>query len=122
MITKQKAPVLKVLLRQRVIVEDGLVFDAEREATLAVQPFVGLWLYNTVCPPPGCDESGEPIEEMAYDLKTGRVICYLPIDDYRPESSGCDDWTEKDVRQYYRDWTLTRDETCRAARKRKKDK
>jgi len=122
MTTKATGAAFKVLLKKRVIVEDGLVFDAEREITLPVQPFVGLDLYNSEWHPPGCDESEDRIESIGYDLKTGRVICYLPIDDYRPESSGCDDWTEKDVRQYYRDWTLTRDETCRAARKRKKDK
>jgi hypothetical protein len=121
MITKQKTPVQKVLLRQRVIVKDGLVFDAEREVTLFIQPFVGLWLYNILWHPPGSEESDEPIKEMAYDLKTGRVICYLPLDDYRPESSGCE-WTEADVRQYYQDWTLTRDKTCRAATNRKKNK
>ena len=61
----------------------------------------------------GCDEAEESVERVAYDLKTGRVICYLPIDDYRPESSGSDDWTEKEVRERYRDWTLKRDESCK---------
>jgi hypothetical protein len=121
MITKQNATVQKVLLRQRVIVDDGLVFDAEREVTLLIQPFIGLWLYNILWHPPGSEESDEPIEEMSYDLKTGQVVCYLPRTDYRPESSGCE-WTEADVRQCYQDWTLTRDEICRAASKRKKDK
>jgi hypothetical protein len=112
MTTNQNTPV-PVLLRQRMIVADGLVFDAKREVTLPIQPFVGLTLYNTSMQPIGCDLSENAIERVAYDLKTGRVICYLPIDDYRPESSGSDDWTEKDVRERYRAWTLKRDENCK---------
>jgi hypothetical protein len=112
MTAKQNAPV-PIVLRRRVIIEDGLVFDAEREVTVPIQPFVGLVFYNILRTPPGCDDSEERVEEVAYDLKTGQVICYLDIDDYRPESSGCDDWTEAEVRDYYGDWTLKRDETCR---------
>lgn len=99
-----------VLLRQRVIVADHLVFDAERELALPIEPFAGLILYGTHRKPPGCDPSEEHVEEIAYDLDTDRVICYLPTDDYRPESSGSDDWTEEDVWAEYRDWKLTRDE------------
>jgi hypothetical protein len=106
---------LKLLLRQRVIVADGLVFDAEREVALPIAPFVGLLLYNTHWRPPDCDESEEPIEKIAYDLKTGHLVCYLPDDDYRPESSGSDDWTEQEVGEYYRDWVLQPDNRLQAA-------
>jgi hypothetical protein len=95
-----------VILHQRVIVADGLVFDAEREVSLPIEPFIGLTLYNTEWNPPGCDESEVEIENIAYDLKTGRLVCYLPVADFRLESSGSDDWTEEGVRQYYRDWKL----------------
>jgi hypothetical protein len=99
---------LKVILRRRVIVEDGVVFDAEREVSLPVAPFVGLRLYNTERVPEGCDESEDPIKEVACDLKTGRIFCYLPVADFRPESSGSQ-WAEEDVREEYLDWKLGRD-------------
>jgi hypothetical protein len=98
-----------VILRKRVIVTDGLVFEAEREVSLPIQPFVGLQLYNTEWRTPGCDQSEDSIEEIAYDFKTGRLLCYLPHDDFRPDSSGSDDWTEEDVRQRYRDWKIDPD-------------
>ena len=65
MITKHNAPALTVLLRQRVIIAERLVFDAEREVTLPIQPFIGLHLYNTTWVLPGSDESEEQIEDMA---------------------------------------------------------
>ena len=117
---KQNGPV-SVILRQRVIVDDSLVFDAERQVTFPIQPFVGLVLYNALRTPPGCDANEEHVAEVAYDLSTGEVICYLGIDDYRPESSGCGDWTEEDVREYYVDWTLKRDETIRPTAERNGD-
>ncbi len=106
MISKANAPALTVVLHQRVVMADGLAFDAQREVSLPIQPFVGLCLYNTLWCPPDCDANEEPIEKIAYDLKTGRVFCFLRVHDYRPESSGSDYWTEDEVREYYRDWTL----------------
>ena len=99
-----------VILCKRVIVTDDLAFDAEREVRLPIPPFVGLCLYNDERVPRGCDPSEDHIEMVAYDLKTGRILCYLPVSDFRPESSGSDDWTEEDVREYYRDWKLERDD------------
>ena len=104
----QNAP---VLLRRRVILTHGLIFDAQREVILPIQPFVGLTLYNATWSPPDSDDSEDRIEEIAYDLKSGRLICYLRRDDYRPESSGSNDWIEDDVIEHYRDWTLQREET-----------
>ena len=108
MSTNAKRATRTVLLHRRVIVANALIFQAEREVRLPIEPFVGLRLYNTEWRPPGCDENEDRIKEIAYDLKTGRVLCYLPTDDYRAESSGSDEWTEEDVRQRYRDWTLER--------------
>lgn len=98
-----------VLLHKRVIVSDALVFDAEREVSLPLAPFVGLCLYNTESRPPDGDESEDWIEEIAWDLKTGRVICYLRDDDYRAASSGSLSWTEKEVRRRLQGWSLTPD-------------
>jgi len=105
MSSKQNVP---VVLRVRVIVADNLISNAEREVTLAIQPFVGLNLYNSTRVPPGCDFTDEKIQAIAYDLKTGQVICYLPLDDFRRQSSG-GDWTEDEVRKRYQDWKLDRD-------------
>src|SRR5712691_8776979 len=96
----------KVILRTRVIVTDDLVFKAEREVRLPIPPFVGLHLYNSEWRFPGCEESEDHIREIAYNLKTKQLICYLPTHDFRYESSGSEDWTEKDVRDYYQDWKL----------------
>src|SRR6266542_158248 len=104
MTTKANKATLKVLLQKRVILAKGLIFEAERELDLPIQPFVGLTLYNTEWCPPGCDESEDGIKEIAYDLKTGRILCYLPIDDFREEDNNY--WTEERVRQRYRAWTL----------------
>ena len=98
-----------VVLCQRVIFSDELIWDAEREVHLPIQPFVGLVLLNCEWKPPDFDQSEDPIEHVFCDLKTGRVCCYLPISDYRYESSGCDDWREDEVRERYQGWTLTRD-------------
>jgi hypothetical protein len=106
MICDRNNSMFKVVLLKHVIVTDSLAFDAEREPTLPIPPFVGLSLHNTDVVPPNCDEGEDVIEEIACDLKSGRTICFLPDEDYRPESSGCNDWTEQDVRQHYRDWTL----------------
>jgi hypothetical protein len=59
---------------------------------------------KAMCVVPCCYEHDHGIEWIAYDLKTGRIICYLPIDDYRPEISGSHDWTEEDVLEHYGDW------------------
>jgi hypothetical protein len=67
-----------------------------------------LYLYNFQWRPPDFDEAEDLIRDIGYDLKTGQIVCYLPSDDFRVESSGCDDWTEKEVREYYQDWTLKR--------------
>jgi hypothetical protein len=114
MLTDANQPMLPVTLSQRVILADGVVFDAEREVGLPIPPFVGLQLYNTHWRSPGDDESEEPIEAMAYDLKTGRLVCYLPVDDYRAESIGSADWTEDDVRERYQDWVLQPDKVPKA--------
>jgi hypothetical protein len=98
-----------VILCKRLIVTDDLVFDAEREVRLPIPPFVGLRLDNSERVPEGCDASKDHIEEVAYDLRTGRILCRLANGDYRPASSGSDDWTEEDVREQYRDWRLERD-------------
>ena len=92
---------IRVVLRKRIILSDHVTFDAEREVGLPIAPFVGLHLYNDRWVPPGCDGIDEPIEEVGVDLRSGRTLCYLPTDDYRPESSGSSDWTEDDVRQRY---------------------
>jgi len=110
--TARPAASVPVLLRRRVVVMEGLAFDAEREVALPIQPFVGLVLHDTRWIPPGCEGNECKVEEVAYDLKTGQLICYLPKADYRPEESGCD-WTEDQVREHYQDWKLTRDEMCR---------
>jgi hypothetical protein len=109
MTTDENKAMFSVILHKQVIVSDDLVFKAEREVSLPIPPFVGLNLYNTDWAPEGCDESDDIIEEIGYDLKTGRLICFLPKEDYRPESSGIDDWTEEDIRQHYRDWKLERE-------------
>jgi len=75
-----------VILHKLIIVRDDLVFDAEREVRLPI-PFVGLQLYNTEWTPPGCDETEDRIQAIGYDLKTGQLICYLPVDDYSPEEN-----------------------------------
>jgi hypothetical protein len=110
--TSKQITSVPAILRQRVIVDDGLVFDAEREVTLPIQPFVGMVLYNVHWSAVEPDEGEEPIKEVACDLKTGEVFCYLENRDFRPESSGCH-WTESEVRERYQDWKLTRDEMCR---------
>ena len=103
-------PLLKVLLRKRVIVDDGLAFDAEREIELPIAPFVGLELFNAFWVPPGCDDPEDVIEMVGFNLKASRIECYLRMDDFRPEASGSDQWTEQDARERYRDWTLTQDD------------
>jgi hypothetical protein len=122
MATGENQATYKVTLRQRVVLADGCVYDAERELCLPIQPFVGLRLYRTEWSPPDWDGSEEPIEEIAYDLSTGRIFCYLSVVDFRPESSGSDNWTEEDVREKFRDWTLKRDETIRPEKSRKPTK
>ena len=101
---------MKVTLHKRVIVSDDLAFDAEREIDLPISPFVGLRVYGAEWRPKGCDPSADPIEAVGYDLPAGRVLCYLRPGDFRPETSGSDDWMEEDVRQHYRNWKLTREE------------
>src|SRR5260221_6335180 len=59
-------PLLKVLLRKRVIVDDGLAFDAEREIELPIAPFVGLELFNAFWVPPGCDDPEDVIEMVGF--------------------------------------------------------
>jgi hypothetical protein len=108
MTTGENKAMFIVVLHKRVILKDGLTFDAEREVSLPIAPFVGLHLYHAEWVTPGCDESDDDIEKIAFDLKTGQLICYLPEADYRPEHSGCDDWTEEEMRQHYRDWNLER--------------
>jgi hypothetical protein len=102
---------IKVLLQRCIIVDDGHVFDAEREVELSIDPFPGLLLYKT--------EWGEPdvVEEVASDLKSGRVLCVLPCGDFRRESSG-GDWTEDDIREIFQDWTLTLDPSVARSRAR----
>lgn len=104
-----KASTQKVTLQKRVIFSRDLIFEATRELALPVNPFVGLRLYNAEWRPPGFEESEDEITEIGYDVKTDRLFCYLPTDDFRKEASGSDDWTEQEVRAYYRDWTLKRD-------------
>jgi hypothetical protein len=99
----------RVVLHQRVIVDDDNVFRAEREMVLPFPPFVGLTLLQAEALPAGCDPSEDSIREVAYDVATGEVSCYLPCQDYRPEQSGSDDWTEEEIRGYYKDWKLVRD-------------
>lgn len=100
---------MKVTLHKRVIVADGVAFDAEREIDLPLAPFVGLRLYGAQWVPKGCDPSEDPIKEVGYDLPSGKLLCYLRHDDFRPEASGSADWTEDDIREHYRDWKLTRE-------------
>jgi hypothetical protein len=50
---------------------------------------------------------------MWSDWYVGFPFVFPAVDDYRPESGGCADWTEAEVREYYKDWTLKRDESCR---------
>ena len=88
------------------IVNDDLIFNAEHDVDLPIAPCIGLQLYNSEWRPAGFDESEVRIKEVAYDLKTGSLICYLPCDDFRYEASGCSDWTEKEVREYFRHWAL----------------
>jgi hypothetical protein len=108
----EKSTVIPVVLQKRVIVHDGLVFDAERELHLPVPPCVGMLLYNTEWRPPDCGESEDRVEQIGFDAATGKVYCYLPLNDFRPEFSGSDGWTEEDARDRYQDWTLTRDVHC----------
>jgi len=108
MTTNGNQTMQKFVFIKRVVMSDKLVFDAERELALPIQPFVGMHLYNTEWRPPDCDESDDEIEEIAYDVNTGRVFCYLPVDDFRPES-GDDEWTEEEVLEHYRDWTIKRE-------------
>ena len=110
MTTDANKAMLKVILRKRIIVADDFVFDAEREVDLPIPPFVGLQLYNTEWQMPGVDESEDHIEAIGYDLTMGRVLCYLPVTDFRPERSGSDDWTEEEVRQIYRRMHISRKE------------
>lgn len=106
MAPKGTNPTLTVCVCRRIVVNDRLLFSAEREIELPIAPFVGLQLFNLVAEPPGCDESDDSIEAVGFDLHTGQIICYLDLDDYRPEASGSDDWTVEDVKDRYRDWTL----------------
>jgi hypothetical protein len=99
---------IKVVLQKRIIVDDGHVFDAEREVELPIDPFPGLRLYSTEWTAPDWDESEDTVEEVATDLKSGRILCILTCGDFRRESSG-GDWTEDDVRELFQNWTLTRD-------------
>jgi hypothetical protein len=115
--TFEQTKSVPVILRQRVIINDGLVFDAEREVTLPIEPFVGMVLYNPYKSLFDPAEDEMPIEEIACYLKTGQVFCYLPIDDFRPESSGSR-WAEEDVLKRFQDWKLKRDERCRPAHER----
>lgn len=108
--SKAKNATLTVVLRKRIILTDDIIFDAEREVRLPIQPFVGLRLYNSEYRPRGFDESEDRIDAIAYDFKTHQVICYFQLDDFREEASGADDWTEEEVRDYHRDWTLTQDD------------
>ena len=97
-----------VLLRKRVITA-SCAFDAERKVAMPIQPFIGLELYNTEREPPGCDGSEDKIESIACDLKSGQVICYLPLADFRSKNNGGDVWSEEEVRARFRDWTITLD-------------
>lgn len=103
---------ITAFLRKRIIVAAKVVFDAERKVRFPIQPHVGLVLYNSVWCPFGPDESQEIIETIGYDLKSGHVECYLRTHDYRRKSSG-GDWTEQEVREVHRDWTLKRNKTIR---------
>jgi hypothetical protein len=96
-----------VFLRKRIIVSDNVIFQAEREVKLPISPCVGIRLYNTEWQAPGCDESEDRIEAIAYDLKTGRTHCYLSTADFRPEKSDAV-WSEDDVRALFQDWKLKR--------------
>jgi hypothetical protein len=109
MTAKPNATEFTVLLCQRVILNERVCFDAERELRLPIEPFVGLRLYNTLIQVSE-DDNEEEIEVIGYDLKTGRVSCYLTINDFRPEASGVPDFTEQDIRDEYRDWTLILDD------------
>jgi hypothetical protein len=99
---------LKVTLCKRIIVNDDLILEAERDVELPIHPFIGLVLYNTEWNPPDCDDSEDEIEFIAWDLKTNSVHCYLPLVDFRPESSG-GQWPEEDIRERFQDWRLQRD-------------
>jgi hypothetical protein len=100
----------RILLRRRVILTDIVAFEVEREVDLPLPPFVDLRLENSVWSPPGCDESEDEIQEIAYDLNSGQILCFLEVDDYRPQSSGNSGWTEAKVRQHYQQWAVKRDE------------
>src|SRR5260370_25551524 len=91
---------VKVILKQRVIVSGRLVFEAEREVRLPIQPFVGLVLYHVDWHPPGCDDGEEVVEQIAYDLKNGHLICYFDIHDFRFKAS-VGHWPAKWIRERF---------------------
>ena len=109
MTSKTNPAIFKVVLHQRVILSSDLIFEAERELDLPIPPFNGMRLCSTEWSPPDWDQSEEVIDMVYYNLKTGNVECFLPINDFREESSGSDDWTEEEVREKYRDWKLRRE-------------
>jgi hypothetical protein len=98
---------MRVTLHKQVVVSDHLAFDAEREVVLPMPPFAGMRLYGIECDSIG--EAEDVIDAIGCDLPTGRVSCYLPVDDLRPEFS-VGVWTEEEIRERYQDWVLTPDE------------
>ncbi len=95
----------KILLHKRIIVADGLILEAERELNLPIPPCIGLRLYSTEWTPPGCDDNEDIVDQIAWDVRTGRLHCLLPLADYRPERSGSH-WAESDIRELFQDWTV----------------
>ena len=98
---------MRVTLHKRIVVCDSLALDAEREVNLPVPPFVGMRLYGIECE--STNEAEDVVEAIGCDVPTGRIHCYLPVDDFRPEESG-GVWTEEEIRERHRDWVLTPDE------------
>jgi hypothetical protein len=118
MAARSRTAAYRIVLYKRVIVADGVVYEAERKLDLPIAPFIGLQLLNTERVPPGCDPSDDEIKEIAYDAKTGCLWCYLRYDDFRIEASGSH-WTEKEALAHFKDWTLKREEPLTPRRKSK---
>jgi len=61
-------------------------------ASCVIRQRLDFYSRHTIRKPDGCDDSEESIDMVAVDVRSGQTYCYLPIDDYCPEVSGCD-WT-----------------------------